>query len=243
VQARVLIADDHAVFREGLRVLLQAQPDLVVVGEASDGEEAVRKAEQLTPDVIVMDLTMPRCGGIEAINRLRRAQIKARVLVLSMHDDQTYLRAALAAGAAGYVPKRAAAKQLLDAIREVAQHRSFIAVALDDGTLQRVLDEGAARDDAPMNRLTDREQEVLELVAQGYTHAEIAERLQLSIKTVDTYRQRVGQKLGLRTRAELVRFAIETGALSITCSDASSSKRERSGEPAAVAPKGGALTG
>jgi DNA-binding NarL/FixJ family response regulator len=240
VQARVLIADDHAVFREGLRVLLQAQPDLVVVGEASDGEEAVRKAEQLTPDVIVMDLTMPRCGGIEAINRLRRAQIKARVLVLSMHDDQTYLRAALAAGAAGYVPKRAAAKQLLDAIREVAQHRSFIAVALDDGTLQRVLDEGAARDDAPMNRLTDREQEVLELVAQGYTHAEIAERLQLSIKTVDTYRQRVGQKLGLRTRAELVRFAIETGALSITRSDAPRLHRERR-EPGAVAPKGGAL--
>jgi two-component system, NarL family, response regulator NreC len=214
-EIRVLITDDHAVFREGLRVLLQAQPDMAVVGEASDGEEATRKAELLNPDVIVMDLSMPRCGGIEAINRLRRLQVKARVLVLSMHDDQTYLRAALAAGAAGYIPKRAAAKQLLDAIREVAHHRSFIAVALDDGTLQRLVDEGAQRDDVPMSRLTEREQEVLELVAQGYTHAEIAERLELSIKTVDTYRQRVGQKLGLRTRAELVRFAIETGALSV----------------------------
>ena len=214
-EIRVLISDDHAVFREGLRVLLQAQPDMVVVGEANDGEEATRKAELLSPDVIVMDLSMPRCGGIEAINRLRRMQVKARVLVLSMHDDQTYLRAALAAGAAGYIPKRAAAKQLLDAIREVAHHRSFIAVALDDGTLQRLVDEGAQREDVPMSRLTEREQEVLELVAQGYTHAEIAERLELSIKTVDTYRQRVGQKLGLRTRAELVRFAIETGVLSV----------------------------
>ena len=214
-EIRVLITDDHAVFREGLRVLLQAQPDMVVVGEANDGEEAARKAELLNPDVIVMDLSMPRCGGIEAINRLRRMQVKARVLVLSMHDDQTYLRAALAAGAAGYIPKRAAGKQLLDAIREVAHHRSFIAVALDDGTLQRLVDEGAQRDEVPMSRLTEREQEVLELVAQGYTHAEIAERLELSIKTVDTYRQRVGQKLGLRTRAELVRFAIETGVLSV----------------------------
>ena len=157
-EIRVLITDDHAVFREGLRVLLQAQPDMVVVGEASDGEEATRKAEALGPDVIVMDLSMPRCGGIEAINRLRKAQVKARVLVLSMHDDQTYLRAALAAGAAGYIPKRAAGKQLLDAIREVAHHRSFIAVALDDGTLQRVVDEGNPREDVPMSRLTDREQ-------------------------------------------------------------------------------------
>lgn len=211
---RVLIADDHAVFREGIRFLLQAHADIEVVGEASDGREAVDKARELSPDVVVMDISMPNCSGIEAIAQLRRMQLKSRVLVLSMFDDQSYLRAAIAAGAAGYLPKRAAARQLIEAIREVAQHRSFIAVALHDGSLQRVMDEENNVEVPAATRLTEREQEVLDLIAYGFTHAEIAERLALSIKTVDTYRQRIGQKLGLRTRAELVRFAIETDRLS-----------------------------
>ncbi|MDH5670950.1 MAG: response regulator transcription factor [Myxococcales bacterium] len=210
---RILIADDHAVFRDGLRTLIEGQRDMSVVAEASDGEQAARLARELRPDVAVMDLSMPRCGGVEAITRMRRWKLPTRALVLSMYDDATYVRAALAAGAAGYLPKRVASRQLIEAIRQVHRHHSYIVVALNDGSLQQLVADPASVDQGPMARLTEREFEVLELVARGHTHAEIAERLQLSTKTIDTYRQRVGQKLGLRTRAELVRFAIETGVL------------------------------
>ncbi|MEY4582754.1 MAG: hypothetical protein RL701_7457, partial [Pseudomonadota bacterium] len=151
--------------------------------------------------------------GIEAIARMRRWKLRSRALVLSMFDDQTYLRAALAAGASGYVPKRAAGKQLLEAVRQISQNHSYIAVSLSDGSLEQLVSSPETMPTSPFSCLTDREHEVLELLAQGHTHSEIGQRLQLSSKTIDTYRQRVNQKLGLRTRADLVRFAIETGLL------------------------------
>jgi DNA-binding NarL/FixJ family response regulator len=208
---RILLADDHAVLRTGLRMLISSQRDLEVVGEASDAEEAVRKAAALRPDVALVDITMPGSGGIKAIERIRQAAPATRVLVLTMHDLPAYLRAALAAGASGYVVKRAADSDLLAAIRDVHRGRTV----LDPGLAARVVQGGLRRrgpaGPAPTALLSQREREVLELVAQGYTNQQIADQLGLSVKTVETYRARLVEKLGLQSRAELVRYALDSG--------------------------------
>ena len=210
---RVLIADDHAVLREGLVALIDGQEDLTVVAQASDGLEAIELASEHKPDVIVLDITMPRCGGIRAIDKIREVTPHSRILILTMHDDQTYLRAALAAGAAGYVVKRTAGKQLLAAIREVHEGRSYINVTLSPATLQEVVQEKGADGSGQSMPLSSRELEVLKLVARGFTNKQIAEQLDVAKKTVDTYRARVAEKLNLHTRADLVRYALETGLL------------------------------
>jgi two-component system response regulator NreC len=211
---RILLADDHAVLRAGLRMLIGSQRDLEVVGEADDGEEAVRKAVALHPDVAIVDITMPGLGGIKTIERLRQAVPATRVLVLTMHDVPAYLRAALAAGAGGYVVKRAADSELLAAIREVHRGRTV----LDPALAARVVQVGLRRGPPPAREgaaalLSQREHEVLGLVAQGYTNQQIADRLGLSVKTVETYRARLVEKLGLQSRAELVRYAMDSGLL------------------------------
>jgi len=202
---RVLLADDHAILRAGLRMLLAAQPDMTVVAEAADGEEAVRRALATRPDVAVIDLTMPGLSGVETLGRLRREVPATRLLVLTMHDDPAYARLALAAGAVGHVIKDAESAELLTAIRTVHRGRTFVRVGV-----------GAPAAPPPASAappLSPRERQVLGLLVHGHTNREVADRLSLSVKTVETHRARLSEKLGLRSRADLVRFAIELGLL------------------------------
>lgn len=212
---RVLIADDHAVLRAGLRMLLEAQPDMMVVGEAADGDEALARIAELAPDVVLLDITMPRMSGLSVLRQIREAAPTTRVLILTMHDDEGYLREALAAGGAGYVLKRAADTELLSAIRAVHQGGTYLhpkhARALLEGMLDK--ERGSAAGGDSYGRLSEREREVLRLIALGYTNRQAAEQLYLSVKTVETYKARLMSKLGLSSRAELVRYALQRGLL------------------------------
>lgn len=224
---RIMIADDHAILRAGLRSLLNAQADMEVVAEAVNGNQAIEQAGRYKPDVLLLDITMPDKSGIEAIGEVRKLSPMTRILVLTMHDDHAYLRSVLAAGGAGYLVKRAADTELLMAIRIIQQGRSYIDVGLDDNQLQTVLvDEEKTSSSSESSRslelLSERERQVLELVALGFTHKEVGESLSLSVKTVETYRSRLAEKLGLRSRAELVRFALGLGLLDTTRSANSS---------------------
>jgi two-component system response regulator NreC len=209
---RILIADDHAVLRAGLEMLINSQPDMEVVGEAADVPDTVRKAVAIRPDVALVDITMPGGSAIEAIERIRRESPRTRVLVLTMHDDPSYARAVLAAGGSGHVIKEVKSSGLLSALRAVHRGRTVVDLGRGAGSTLGVLSEkGAAR--RRTGFLSRREREVLELVARGYTNQQVADRLSLSVKTVETHRARLVEKLGLRTRADLVRFALETGLL------------------------------
>jgi DNA-binding NarL/FixJ family response regulator len=212
-ETRILLSDDHAVLRSGLRLLLDAQTDLKVAGEASDGREALRLVDELQPDLILLDLTMPGLSGMEALPALRKMCPGARILILTMHDDEGYLKQALGNGASGYVLKKAADNELISAVRAVLRGEVYVHPSMTRALLADLLPDssGAAAD--PWDALTDREQEVLTLVALGHTSAEIANRLSLSPKTVETYRARGMEKLGLRSRAALVQFAIAHGLL------------------------------
>ncbi len=214
---RVLLADDHAVLRAGLRLLIDAQPDLEVVGESATAHEAVLKAAETKPDVVLLDITMPGESGIHAIERIRRESPRTRVLVLTMHDDPAYARAVLAAGGSGHIVKEAQSSELLAAIRAVYRGRTFVdltfAGAGGPGLVADAGGESRAAEVGPGRQLSQRERQVLQLVAQGYTNQQVADRLSLSIKTVEGYRARLAEKLGLRGRADLVRFALETGLL------------------------------
>jgi DNA-binding NarL/FixJ family response regulator len=213
-ETRILLADDHAVLRAGLRFLLDAQPDLRVIGEASNGREALTLAESAQPDLILLDLTMPGLGGLEALPMLRKLSPSARVLILTMHDDEGYLRRALRNGASGYVLKKAADSELISAVRSVMRGEVYVQPSMTKALLGDLLPhEPPASPVDPWETLSEREQEVLTLVALGNTSAEIAERLSLSVKTVETYRARGMEKLGLRSRAALVQFTIARGLL------------------------------
>jgi len=214
---RVTIVDDHAILRAGLRMLVNAQADMEVVSEAPDGEKAVQEVRETRPDVILLDLTMPRAGGMKALQEIARNHRETRVLVLTMHDDPAYLRSALAAGASGYLLKRAVDAELLAAIRAV--HRGGISV---DTRLASVLVQDVlakrGRKAGPIrqtNILSARELQVLKLVAQGYTSAQIAKQIAVSVKTVETYRSRFAEKLGLRKRSDVIRFAMQMGLLTL----------------------------
>jgi two-component system, NarL family, response regulator NreC len=209
---RVLIADDHAMVRSGLRALIDAQPDMVVVGEAADGTVVEGRCAELSPEVVLMDLTMPGRSGIAAIADVRRASPLAHVLVLTMHEDDAYVRLAATAGADGYVLKRALAADLVAAIRTVHAGGRYAPPEMASAFFDTRGEAAAPRrgKDAP---LSDREREVAELVTLGYTNAEIGRKLSISPKTVETHRAKIMSKLGLRTRADLVRFAIEHGLL------------------------------
>jgi DNA-binding NarL/FixJ family response regulator len=212
----VLLADDHAVLRAGLRMLINAQPDMEVVGEAADSTEALAKVRALKPDVLTLDLTMPGGSSIKLIERLREECPRTRVLVLTMHDDPAYLRAVMAAGGSGYVVKTAADAELLNAIRAVCEGRIVVDLKLPKSAtpppVGRDAGPGPARP-AGFASLSAREREVLTLLVQGHTNPEMADRLFLSVKTIETYRARIADKLGLRTRADLVRYALEIGLL------------------------------
>jgi len=210
---RVVLADDHAVLRAGLRALLEAEPDMAVVGEAANGDEAVEQVRKLHPDVIVMDLAMPGPSGLAATRRITASETETRVLVLTVHAEEEYLLPVIDAGGSGYVTKTSADRDLVKAIRAVAKGEVFLYPHAAQLLLQRYKVAGSSSDGDPMQRLTQREREVLSLTAAGYTSSEIGARLFISPKTVDTYRSRIMHKLGLNHRSELVRFALQTGLL------------------------------
>jgi DNA-binding NarL/FixJ family response regulator len=203
---RVLIADDHGIVRSGLRLLLDRQSDIEVVAEAEDGIDAVEKAIQERPDVAILDISMPRMTGLQAVHEIKKQAPDTQVLILSMHDDERYLFEALRAGAAGYVLKRAADLDLLDAVRAAGRGEPFLTPAAQQALIRDFLD----RDEEP-SELTPREQEVVKLIAEAHTNREIAELLHLSEKTVESHRANILQKLGMRDRVELVRYAIRQG--------------------------------
>lgn len=211
---RLLLVDDHSILRAGLKMLLNSQPDMEVVGEAGDGAEAVKMAQETQPDVVIMDLTMPGEGGIEATRRIRQTVPDAKVLVLTMHDDGAYLRAALGAGAAGFVVKQAADTELLSAIRAVASGRTVVFSGFSCDPLELLGEQERGGRDG-MALLSEREKEVLRLLALGYTNQEIAELLYISVKTVESHKSRIMEKLGCTRRVELVRFALEHGLISL----------------------------
>jgi DNA-binding NarL/FixJ family response regulator len=204
---RIMLADDHSVVRQGFRRILEAQGDMEIVGEASNGREALQMAVELRPDLVVMDVAMPELNGIEATRRLTAASDKTRVLALSMHKDAVYVREILRAGARGYLLKDAFDSDLVAAVRAVARGEGYLSPAVSDAVLadyrQHVTD--------PVDLLTSREREVLQLIAEGKTNKEIAGSLNLSVYTVDAHRGRIMEKLNLHSTGELVRFAVRKG--------------------------------
>jgi two-component system, NarL family, response regulator NreC len=212
---RVMIVDDHAILRAGLRMLVNAQADMEVVSEAPDGEKAIQKVQESKPDVTLLDLTMPRVSGMKALQEIARNCRETRVLVLTMHDDPAYLRSALAAGASGYLLKRAVDSELIAAIRAVQRGGVFVDPRLAGILVQDVLARKGTKADPTKttNILSDRELQVLGLVARGYTSAQIAKQISVGVKTVETYRSRFAEKLGLRTRSDVIRFAVRMGLL------------------------------
>lgn len=211
---RVVLADDHRMLREGLRALLERQDDIEVVGEAADGREAVRLASQLRPDVVVMDVSMPLLNGIEATRQIRRDCPTARVLTLTVHESQDYVAQLLAAGASGYIIKRAGGDELISAVRAVYRgeaflHPSIAKVVIQDYVQRLQAGQGLSAQEV----LTEREREVLQLIAEGYTNREIADLLHLSIKTVQNHRSNIMRKLDLHDRGELIKYAIQQGII------------------------------
>jgi two-component system, NarL family, response regulator NreC len=211
---RVLLADDHTILRAGVRMMLNAQPDIEVVGEASDGRHAIAEAQRLQPDVILMDITMPDLNGIEATRQVKRLLPEIKVLVLTMHENEEYLFQVLRAGASGYMLKEAADTELISAIRIITNGSFYLSSSAQSmmvgDYLQRVRS-GEERDS--YSELTEREREILKHVAEGYTNNQIAERLFISPKTVDTHRTHIMDKLNLHSRAELVKYAMRRGLL------------------------------
>lgn len=210
----VLVADDHAVLRSGLKLLINSQSDMQVVGEAGSHEEALRKSREIKPDVLTLDLTMPGGTATKVIETLSRDCPATRVVVLTMHDDAAYFRVAMAAGAFGYVVKQSADTELLDAIRCVARGKIYTQVQLARASDRPAVIPGPPNGSANLlSSLSEREREVLTMIAQGHTNQAVADRLNLSVKTVESYRARLMTKLGLHNRAELTQLAMEAGLL------------------------------
>jgi DNA-binding NarL/FixJ family response regulator len=203
----ILLADDHAVVRQGFKMILAAQPDMEIVGEAGNGREAVELAATLQPDVIVMDVAMPELNGIEATRRLADTSPRTRVLALSMHKDSVYVREILRAGARGYLLKDSIASDLLAAVRAVARGEGYLSPGVSDA----VLDDYRRHVTDPIDLLTSREREVLQMIAEGKTNKDIANILKLSVYTVDAHRGHIMEKLNLHSGNELVRFAVRYG--------------------------------
>lgn len=206
---RILLADDHAMVRQGFRMILESQPDMEIVGEAGNGREAAELAESLHPDVVVMDVAMPELNGIEATRRLAASAPRTRVLALSMYKDSVYVREILRAGARGFLLKDAIDRDLLAAVRAVATGEGYLSPAVSDA----VLTDYRRHVSDPLDLLSAREREVLQLIAEGKTNKEIAGTLNLSVYTVDAHRGRIMEKLNLHSVGELVRFAVRNGLI------------------------------
>ncbi|WP_420642927.1 response regulator [Candidatus Leptofilum sp.] len=213
---KVLLADDHAVVRSGLRMLLDAQPDIEIVSEAESGAEALAQVQQCQPDIILMDIQMPDMNGIEATRQIKALEGDTAVLALTMHEDDQYFFEMLQAGASGYLPKRAAPDELVQAIRTVSRGDVFLYPSLATRLVQSYLSGGSGGDSITLvSDLTPREQEVLVLIAEGLTNPEIAEKLVISVKTVDRHRENIMRKLNLHSRIELVKYALRHGLIAL----------------------------
>jgi DNA-binding NarL/FixJ family response regulator len=210
---KIFLAEDHLVVREGLKLLINSQPNMEVVGEASDGEEALRESIQIEPDVVVMDVSMPGMNGIQATRLLKKNMPGLKVLVLSVHDERSYLRELLEAGASGYVLKRSASEELINAIHSVYSGGIFLDPSIAGKLLPQYMSEVVEHEKEVEEILSQREGEVARLISQGYSNKEIAARLEISPKTVETYKYRVMEKLGLRNRADFIRLALRRGWL------------------------------
>lgn len=213
-KTRVLLVDDHAVLRAGLRALINAEPDMEVVGEAGNGEDAVTRTRELRPDVVVMDISMPRLNGLEATKRIVELGLQTKVLVLTMHSEEQYLTQVLQSGGMGYVLKRSADTELMEAIRTVNRGEAFLYPSATRLLVEDYLVKirGSQERDS-FAELTEREREVLKLTVEGFSNQEIADKLIISPKTVDTYRARIMEKLNLHHRSELIRYALKKGLL------------------------------
>lgn len=214
VKIRLVVADDHAILRSGLRMLINAQPDMEVVGEAEDGIEAAHVIQAVNPNVAILDVTMPRSGGLDAIKEIVARNRSTRILLLTMHEEPAYLRTALAAGAAGYVLKKSVDADLLSAIRAVYRGRTYVDSELAEVLVRDAFSKDDGNSSPTGSVLSDRELQVLKLVAEGFSSREIAEQIYISTKTVETYRARFAEKLGLKSRAQIVRYALNLGLLS-----------------------------
>jgi len=209
---KILLVDDHAIMRDGIKALLSIHDDIKIVGEASEGKEAIEMAQELMPDVVVMDIAMPGMDGLEATRRLTKRNPKIKVLVLTQHDNKEYIFSTIRAGAAGYVPKKALGSELVSAIRAVCRGDSFLypsaaRVLIEDYRQQ-------AEKDDPYDSLTGREREILKLIAEGHSSREIAGALFISLKTVQGHRTKIMEKLDLPNRTELIKYAIRKGIVS-----------------------------
>jgi two-component system response regulator NreC len=212
---RVLLADDHTILRDGIRALLDDQVDMEVIGEAEDGHSTVKLVAKLTPDVVVMDIAMPLLNGLEATRQIQRDYPQVKVLILTMHENEEYIRQVSAAGALGYVLKDAAARDLLGAIRAVHQGEAVLSPAITRLVIEDYLRWGDIRPADTSNGLSPREREVLQLIAEGYTNKEIAEILSLSVKTIQSHRTNLMSKLDLHNRGELIKYAIQKKIIDI----------------------------
>ena len=210
---RIVLADDHPILRAGLRTLLDAQPDMLVVGEASDGAEAIDRAATLRPDIIIMDIAMPHMDGLEAMRRIRDLKLPIKMLALTMHAEAEYLFRVLEDGGSGYVLKQGVDSDLFEAIRTVMAGNVFLYPSATRLLLSRFLEGNNAQEIDAYDKLSEREREVLKLTAEGYSSQEIADQLFLSTKTIETYRSRLMQKLNLHHRSEVVRYALRKGLL------------------------------
>jgi DNA-binding NarL/FixJ family response regulator len=210
---RVVVADDHAILREGIKVLLQAQDDIAVVGEAEDGRQAVQRCQDLRPDVVLMDIAMPGLGGYEATLEIRRLMPTIRVLVLTQYDNKEYVLRFLRAGAAGYVVKKAVATELLSAIRAVARGETYLHAAVAGAVVQDYLGGERPTEEDVYDRLSEREKQVLKLIAEGSTNKEIAAVLDIAVKTVMAHRTNLMAKIGAHSRTDIFKFALRKGLI------------------------------
>ncbi len=209
---KILLVDDHAIMRDGIRALLSLYDDIEIVGEASEGKEAIEKAQKLIPDVVVMDIAMPGMDGLEATRRIKKSSPKVKILVLTQHDNREYLLSAIKAGSSGYIPKKALGSELVSGIRALFKGDSFL---YPSAAATLIRDYLRQTDEDPYDRLTAREREILKLIADGHTSREIAAELFIGLKTVLGHRLKIMQKLDLHNRTELIKYAMRKGLITI----------------------------
>ncbi len=215
-KVRLLIADDHKIFRQGIKKLLEEEPDLQVVGEAADGREVVKKATELKPDIILMDIAMANLNGLEATKQIKKVLPESKIIMLTMHKNEEYVLQSFQAGATGYILKEGAVEELVSAIRSIHQDKSFlsptVSKTLVDAYLRKM---ETGKSETPFDLLTDREREVLQLIAEGFTNREVAKQLYISVKTVEAHRAHIMQKLNIHDIAKLVKYAIQKGMVDL----------------------------
>lgn len=215
-KVRLLVADDHKIFRQGIKKLLEEEPDLQVVGEAADGREVVKKAAELKPDIILMDIAMANLNGLEATKQIKKVLPESRIIMLTMHKNEEYVLQSFQAGASGYILKEGAVEELVSAIRSIHADKSFlsptVSKTLVDAYLRKM---ETGKTETPFDLLTDREREVLQLIAEGFTNREVAKQLYISVKTVEAHRAHIMQKLNIHDIAKLVKYAIQKGLVDL----------------------------